>query len=82
MQLILDTDEAWSIVSLVVSQIVDGVELSDQGKAAVREWRTGHADGTEAMAALAEELNETLGVTIDEKTRRRLRRKGGYVQSH
>jgi len=81
-QLILEVDEAWSVVSLVVSQIVDGVDLSEEGRAAVRKWRSDHADGTEAMASLAEELNEALGATIDEKTRRRIRRKGGYVPSH
>jgi hypothetical protein len=29
MQVILEPDEAWSIMSLVVSQVLDQVELSD-----------------------------------------------------
>ncbi len=57
MRLILEADEAWSIMMLVASQVVDGVELSDKGQAAVRKWRNDHADGTEAMNLLAEEID-------------------------
>ncbi len=81
MRLILEADEAWSIMMLVVSQVVDGVELSDKGQAAVRKWRSDHADGTEPMNLLAEELNEALGNVIDERTRKLIRRKGRYVSS-
>ena len=81
MRLILEADEAWSIMMLVVSQVVDGVELSDKGKAAARKWRSDHADGTEAMNLLAEELNEALGNVIDERTRKLIRRRGRYVSS-
>ena len=81
MRLILEADEAWSIMMLVVSQVVDGVELSEKGKAAVRNWRSDHGDGTEAMNLLAEELNEALGNVIDERTRKLIRRRGRYVSS-
>ena len=81
MRLILEADEAWSIMMLVVSQVADGVELSDKAKAAMRKWRSDHADGTEAMNLLAEELNEALGNVIDERTRKLIRRKGRYVPS-
>ncbi len=81
MRLILEADEAWSVMALVASQVLDGVELSDQGRAAVRKWRSDRADGTEAMNRLAEELNEALGNVIDERTRRLIRRKGRYISS-
>ena len=81
MQLILEADEAWSIMMVVVSQVLDGLELSDEGRAAVRKWRNDHAEGTEAMNLLAEELNEALGTYIDERTRKLIRRKGRYVSS-
>ena len=80
MRLILDVDEAWSAMTLVISQVLDGVELSDGGRDAVRKWRTDRADGSEAMTGLAEELNGALGNAIDERTRKRLtRRKGGAL---
>ena len=81
MQLILEADDAWSIMTLVVAQVLDNVELSDKGQAAVRKWRSDHADGTEPMDKLAEELNEALGNVIDERTRRLIRRKGRYISS-
>lgn len=82
MRLILEADEAWSIMTLVVSQVLDGIELSDDARAAVRRWRTERADGTEVMNRLAEELNEALGNVMDERTRKLIRRKGGYIPSH
>ena len=81
MRLILDADEAWSIMTLTVSQVLDGAELSDDGRAAVRKWRSDRADGTEAMNVLAEEMNEALGNIIDERTRKLIRRKGRYISS-
>ena len=68
-------------MTLVVAQVLDNVELSDKGQAAVRKWRSDHADGTEPMDKLAEELNEALGNVIDERTRRLIRRKGRYISS-
>ena len=81
MRLILEADEAWSIMMLVVSQVLDGVELSDGARAAVRKWRTDHAEGTEAMGRLAEAMNEALGNVIDERTRKLIRRKGRFSSS-
>jgi hypothetical protein len=80
-RLILESDEAWSIMMLVVSQVLDGVELSEKGRDAVRQWRTDRADGTEAMNKLAEELNEVLGNVVDERTAKLIRRKGRYVST-
>ena len=81
MRVILETDESWSIMMLVVSQVLDGVELSEEARGAVRKWRSDHADGTEPMHALAEEANAALGNLLDEQTKRLIRRKGRFVSS-
>jgi hypothetical protein len=81
MQIILEPDEAWSIMTLVVAQVLDQVELSDEGKNHVRRWRTDHNEGTSEMADLTVSLNEILGTTLDEKTTRLIRRKGWYVST-
>ena len=81
MRLILEGDEAWSVMMLVVSQVLDGVDLSEEGRDAVKQWRADHADGTEAMFRLAEELNDALGNVLDEQTRKLIRRRGHYVRS-
>jgi hypothetical protein len=81
MQVILETDEAWSLMSLIVSQIIDHAGASAGGKAALRRWRTDRAVGTVEMDELALALNEALGNTIDEKTTRMVRRRGRYISS-
>jgi hypothetical protein len=81
MQIILETDESWSVMTLVVSQILDSVELSDEGKAAVRRWRADRDVNTAELADLTVTLNEALGTALDEKTTRLIRRKGRYVSS-
>jgi hypothetical protein len=82
MQVILDTDEAWSIMTLVVSQVLDQVELSDEGKASLRRWRGDHVDGTAKMSDLTVTMNEAIGAIMDERTTRLLRRKGWYVSTN
>ena len=66
MKLILDVDEAWSLMTLVVSQMVDKAGLSSDGKAKLRRWRSDRANGTAEMAALTIDMNEALGSTLEE----------------
>ena len=81
MQIILDVDEAWSLMTLMVSQMIDKAGISADGKAKLRKWRGDRAEGTAEMADLTVELNEALGSTLDEKTTRLIRRKGYYISS-
>jgi hypothetical protein len=81
MQVILETDEAWSIMMLVVSQVLDQAELSDDGKNAVRRWRTDRQENTAEMSDLTVSMNEALGTVLDERTTRLIRRKGWYVST-
>ena len=81
MQVILAGDEAWSLMTIMVSQMIDKAGLGADGKAALRRWRTDRAEGTPLMDEVGVELNEALGSSLDEKTYRLLRRKGGYVPS-
>lgn len=81
MYVILEQDEAWSIMTLVVSQVLDHADLSDEGREAVRRWRSAHADGTAEMAGLALGMNEALGGLVDERTNRIVKRKGRFVRT-
>lgn len=81
MQVILNPDEAWSIMTLVVSQVLDNVELSGEGRNKLKRWRTDRAVGTGEMDEMTVGLNEALGTVLDEKTTRTIRRKGYYVSS-
>lgn len=81
MQVILDTDEGWSLMTLIASQIIDRAGISSEGKDKLRKWRTRHADGTVDMDNLAAVMNESLGTVLDEKTSRLIRRTGHYISS-
>jgi len=81
MRVILEPDEAWSIMTLVVSQVLDGVELSAEAQKEIKRWRTERAEGTAEMSELTVGMNEALGTVLDERTTRLIRRKGWYVSS-
>ena len=76
MNVILDIDEVHTVVSLVTSQVLDRVELSQPSKEAVRRWRREHEPGTPGLDQYAVTFNEAVGNFIDERTTRMLRRRG------
>jgi hypothetical protein len=78
---ILETDEAWSIMTLFVSQVLDQVDLSDEARATIRRWRSDRADGTAEMSDLTVSMNEVLGTVLDDRMTRLIRRKGWYVST-
>jgi hypothetical protein len=80
-RVILEVDEAWSLMMLVAAHVVDNVEVSEKAKAAIRRWRSDYAEGSEEMNTLAEEMNEAIGNLLNEQTRRTIRRKGRYISS-
>lgn len=78
MQLILDEEEAWSLMTLVSAQVLDQVELSDDAVKAIRDWRHNLQEGQPAMTAFTEAVNQALGNTIDEELKRTIRRRDYY----
>jgi hypothetical protein len=81
MQVILETDEAWSLMSIITSYVIDHSGVSQDGKAKIRRWRSDRALGTVEMDDLATAFNEALGTYLDEKTARMIRRRGRYVST-
>jgi hypothetical protein len=81
MQLILENDEAWSLMTIFVSQMIDKPGVSADAKAKLRRWRTDRSEKSTEMQELSVRLNEALGSTLDERTYRLIRGKGGYVPS-
>jgi hypothetical protein len=79
MQIVLETDEAWSLMSVITSYVIDHSGVSQDGKQKVRAWRTARAVGTVEMDELAEATNAAMGTHIGEKTARVVRRKGRYM---
>ncbi len=81
MQIVLEVDEAHSLMSVTTSYVIDNAGLSQDGKQKVRKWRTDRAAGTVEMDALAVAMNRALGTRIDEKTTRMVRQKGRYIST-
>ncbi len=80
MQIVMETDEANSLMSVITSYIIDHAGLSQDGKARIRKWRTDRATGSTGMDALAVAMNEALGTYLEDKTDRQVRRKGRYTR--
>ena len=81
MQIVLETDEAWSLMSVIASHVSDNSGVSQDGKSTIRRWRSNHAVGTVEMDDLAVATNEALGTYLDEKTARMIRRRGRYIST-
>lgn len=80
MQIVIERDEAWSLMSVITSYIIDNGGLSTDGKAAVRQWRTEHDKDSTGTADLTVAMNETLGTYIETRTNRTIRRTGRYTR--
>ena len=81
MQIVLETDEAWSLMSVITSHLIDHSGVSPDGKSAIRRWRGDRAVGTVEMDDLAVAMNEALGTYLDERTARMVRRRGRYIST-
>jgi hypothetical protein len=78
MQIVLEVDEAWSLMTVIASYVIDNSGVSQEGKQAIRRWRSERGVGTVEMDQLAVTVNEALGTYLDEKTARMIRQRGRY----
>jgi hypothetical protein len=76
MNVVLNTDEAHAVLTLVTAHALDNTELSEEGRKRIRDWRRAHDPGTTTLDEFTERLNEAIGNFIDERTRRMLRQRG------
>jgi len=76
MNVILNVDEVHAVLTLVTSQVLDNVELSEGAREAIRAWRREHGMETHGLDDYGAKFNATLGTHIDEQTTRYLRRRG------
>ena len=78
MQVFFNEEEAQSYTSVVVSQILDHVDLTVDTNEAIREWRSKIQVGTDGLHELTLSLNEVLEQTISEELSRQIRRRDYY----
>ena len=78
MYVVLDVEESWSLMSLITAAMLDQVEVTGEGREAIRDWRNGLREGGSRAEAFAVALNGKLGTVIDEELAKRIRRRDYY----
>ena len=79
MQVSFDQDEAWSLMTLAASFVIDNSGVSQEGKTKLRRWRSDRAEGSIELGELTDGMNKAVGAFIDEQTNRQVRQKGRYT---
>ncbi len=68
-------EEAWTLLSLVVSRLLEEAPLSDSDRARIRRWKSDEMRVTsQEMRVLAHKINEDLQKSLERKTKSQLRR--------
>jgi Arc/MetJ-type ribon-helix-helix transcriptional regulator len=78
MIVLLEEPEAWSLMMLVSAVAIDNADLSEEGREALRRWRSDHGERTPQLAELTDELNKAMNAHLDAKFMRRVKSKGWY----
>jgi len=76
MNVVLNTEEANTVMSLVTAQLIDQGGLTEAGKKTIREWRRDLTPGMLPLDAFTLRLNTAIGNFIDERTSRMMRTRG------
>lgn len=76
MNVVLNTDEANVVMSVVTGQLIDQAGVSEAAKKAIRDWRRDLGPGTIPLDQFTLRLNTAIGNFIDERTTRMMRTRG------
>jgi hypothetical protein len=76
MNVVLNADESHVVLTLVSALLLDNVELSEESRKQIRDWRRQRDPGNRELDEFTLFLNERLGNFIDERTTRMMRVKG------
>lgn len=76
MNVVLNADESHVVLTLVSALLLDNVELSEESRKQIRDWRRQRDPGNRELDEFTLFLNERLGNYIDERTTRMMRVKG------
>jgi hypothetical protein len=81
MIVLLQEPEAWSLMMLVSAVAIDNADISDEGKEAIRRWRSDRNEKSEELKELADSLNVAMNAQIDSKLIRRVKSRGRRAES-
>ena len=60
MQIVIEPDESWSLMTVITSYAIDHAGLSADGRQAVRRWRTQRAAGSGPTVYFVHDLQPPL----------------------
>ena len=70
MKVEFETEEAWNLMSHVITQLVESAELSDSDRAKIRRWKSDEMRVTsQEMKVLTAKINEDLAKSFERKSR-------------
>ena len=78
MIVLLEEPEAWSLMMLVSAVAIDNADISEEGKEAIRRWRSDRGENSPELTELTDVLNGALNEHIDEQLSRRVKHLGRY----
>jgi hypothetical protein len=81
MIVLLEENEAWSLMMLMSAIAIDNAELSNEGKEAIRKWRSDCREGSASLEKLTESINGALNAHIDKKFLRRVKSRGQRAET-
>lgn len=78
MIVLLEQPETWSLMMLASAITIDNAGISEEGKEAIRRWRSDRPEGSAELEKLTDDINKPLNVHLDAKFLRRVKSKGWY----
>ncbi len=81
MIVLFEEPEAWSLMMLVSGIAIDNADLSDEGKEAIRRWRTECHEKSATVQKLTDSINKAMNDRLDAKFLRRVKLTGGRAET-
>ncbi|HEY4670012.1 MAG TPA: hypothetical protein VIH05_09585 [Tepidiformaceae bacterium] len=81
MIVLLEEPEAWSLMMLASAVAIDNADISDEGKEAIRRWRSDRPENSPGLQELTDDINDALNKHLDAKFRRRIKTRGGRAET-
>ncbi len=81
MIVLLEEPEAWSLMMLVSAFVVDNADISNEGKEAIRHWRSERPEDSGEMQKLTDAINTSLNRHIEASFMRRVKMSGGRADT-
>jgi hypothetical protein len=73
----LEDPETWSLMMLVSAVAIDNADISEEGKEAIKRWRSERPETSTEVSELTDEINKAINARVDAKFMRRIKTAGG-----